>query len=273
MKLTPLVVIVSICFLLTLFPVFYKFENGILKLPQCKKEKPVETIVDFFISESVWSSYSVMDINERINSAINSANLILKNTCIPMRRRLGDIYQVDMTLKSFFEPEVDDYHNKLIHEMESTIAEYNHTQLNRYYAVVVDDLPNNILGVTDPHQFPQFLILSIRADNYTLEHELGHLAYAWHDDDSWGSKLTVNLEKNTPEENKDKLHSYARGYNCGKHRTIMSQKSNYNNQLPIYSSPEIFYGDEACGDPKYGDNARQLREYAYQLREKLKIHQ
>ncbi|MFC1503463.1 hypothetical protein ACFL53_03815 [Pseudomonadota bacterium] len=272
LQLNPLTVIIIFCFSLTLVPLFYQFENvekaeeKVLKLPQCQDEETVETIIDFFVYQSVWSAYGEDKITKRINSAINTANRVLKNSCIPMRRRLGKLYPVDMKFKSLVKINVGGYHNELLHEVEPTIVEYIHTQPNRYYALITDGLPENLVGVTHPY-YPQFLILSIRADKYVLEHELGHLANAEHR----GSKLSVIFERLiTPEANKDKLHSYARGYNCGRRRTIMSTKPSSYSRLPVYSSPEIFYGGDACGDLEYGDNARRLREYAYQLREKLK---
>lgn len=36
-----------------------------------------------------------------------------------------------------------------------------------------------------------------------------------------------------------------------------------------YSSPDIFYQGEACGDAKTADNARQLREYARNMRDRI----
>lgn len=256
-------------FALTLFPVFYKIEAQDLKLPQCQDEEIVNTVVDFFISESVWSAYGESKIKEMINSSIHTANLTLKNSCVPMRRQSGKLYQVDMTIQAF-DPDLASYRNQLLRVTEPTIIKEITQKPNHYYALVVDDLPDDILGKTDVYLDPQFLILSDQAEKYTLEHELGHLANAWHDDTSWNSSLSKYLEEYTPDAHKNELHAYARGYNCAGRRTIMSQSSVYYLQLPIYSSPDIFFGDEACGDHEHADNARQLREYARRLKDKMK---
>ena len=41
------------------------------------------------------------------------------------------------------------------------------------------------------------------------------------------------------------------------------------NLLPVYSSPNITYQGQVCGDVETADNARLLIEYARALREKV----
>ncbi|MCG7584683.1 hypothetical protein [Photobacterium sp. OFAV2-7] len=277
LKISPFMVMVFTLFLLTLMPIFYQYENvdnadvKELKLPSCQLEENVETTIDFFIDESIWLAYGERTVTKRINRAINTANKILENSCIPMRRQLGRLYQVDMRFKSVKKSVVRLYHNELLQKVDPSIIKDIHAHPNRYYALVVNKLPEKLHGVTNVYNYPNFLILSIRANSFVLEHELGHLANAKHNI-PWANKLTVRLEELiTAEASTDTAYGYAGGYNCGQRRTIMSINPKNYARLPVYSSPDICYGDDVCGHPKYGDNARRLREYAHQLREILNI--
>ncbi|MCG7586993.1 hypothetical protein MHN01_15270, partial [Photobacterium sp. OFAV2-7] len=112
----------------------------------------------------------------------------------------------------------------------------------------------------------RFFIIAHDADVYTIEHELGHLAWAQHEDRTWFSNLEKYLKKYASEKNQHMLKPYARGYTCSGKGTIMNRDYEV---LPIYSSPDIYYQGKACGDARRADNATVMRNYARELKKKM----
>ncbi|GAL16926.1 hypothetical protein JCM19235_5475 [Vibrio maritimus] len=264
--------IIMFCLSLTLIPVFYKVDKPGMRLPECSMGELVETPIFFFVSKTVIENYGLEEVTSEIERSVKKSNVIMKNSCIPMKRSVAEVSVVDFSGRALFD--ID----KIREDLAELIGEEKHRYIesspNHFYGVIlaVDDgyFEEYIIGTTNPDVNSQFFLLSEHADEYTLEHELGHLSWAWHDDRSWFKVLDETLEKHTSDMNKDRLKPYARGYQCGGAGTIMSYESEL---LSIYSSPEITNNGRACGDPLHADNARQLREFAEALRVKLQAIQ
>lgn len=90
-----------------------------------------------------------------------------------------------------------------------------------------------------------------------LEHELGHLSWAQHSESHPVPNLIMFLQSAVPQEYQVKLVPYARAFKCGDSGTIMSYERNI---LPIYSSSQIKYQGESCGNSESADYALTLLE-------------
>ncbi len=90
-----------------------------------------------------------------------------------------------------------------------------------------------------------------------MEHEIGHLSGANHDYktllkdfDSIESYISGTYPR---------APQYSFGAICADRGTVMSYERDV---IPAYSSPDIRVDDIKCGDSKYHNNARVLREFA-----------
>ncbi|TOM77508.1 hypothetical protein CGH69_24675, partial [Vibrio parahaemolyticus] len=54
-------------------------------------EKVANTKINFFVDQEVLESSSIEDIKKSLNSSIKYANQVLKNSCVPLTRSLGDV--------------------------------------------------------------------------------------------------------------------------------------------------------------------------------------
>lgn len=270
MKITPTPFIVAICLAATCIPLVFTIETKGLELAECAVEPKLETVVNFLVSNSTLEYRTKEEMAQKLEQAITRSNWILSNSCIPMSRKLGDITYLEMSSHNM------DQMFQLINDIERKLGqqyiENIRSKPNHYYGLVLtykDGFYNSgFIGATDVELDPQFFTIHHEADEYTVEHELGHLAWAWHDDTSYNDALTDRLHDGTKPVNQSKINSYARGATCGDAGTVMAYSFK---RIPIYSSPAIFYQGEACGDAKTADNARQLREYARNMRDMISV--
>lgn len=221
-----------------------------LSLADCNYTEKAVTPIHFFTDESISKS--------RIEEFIDYSNLVLDNSCVPMQRVLSGITKIN--LADFESADSGALHQQLA----KSVGESELKPMQRkgsYYALV---LPENhpfseggVAGTAHVNFSRSFLVLSSDAQVHLLEHELGHLAWAWHNDtpEFW---LKGQL---LPEYHKF-ISSYAFGSLCREAGTVMTYAEKI---LPIYSSPEIKYYGKACGDRETADNARHMREFAQSL--------
>lgn len=258
------------CLSLTLIPLFYKVDVPGMKIPDCTMEEVIETPIFFFVSKTVVDKYGLEEVNTELDKSVRKSNVIMRNSCIPMKRTLAMVETVDFNSASLFD--IDQIRRQLTKRVGEEKVRNIERLPNQFYGVILADedgyFEYDTIGTTNPDENSQFFMLSEYADEYTLEHELGHLSWAWHDDRSWFKVLDETLEQHTSEMNKDRLKPYARGYQCGGAGTIMSYESEL---LSIYSSPDITNNGRVCGDEQYADNARQLREFARDLKRKMQL--
>ncbi|WP_394246083.1 hypothetical protein [Vibrio profundi] len=237
-----------------------------LDLPTCEREVAVTTPIHFFVELGVREN---RDIVSQIRNDIGMANTVLENSCIPMRRKLASVTYVEIDER--FMLNLGWVHFGLEQFTgQDKIASIKNAP-NVYYGVVLSDDSGYFAGIqegqTARSEFEKFFILSESADELTLEHELGHLAWAEHDPATLAEQLDSDLEDTTPAWDQHKIKAYARGALCGNAGTVMSYQDNI---LPIYSSPNFYYQKYKCGDSNRADNARVLTEYAYDLASQLK---
>ncbi|EMB2712819.1 hypothetical protein U8Z88_003426, partial [Vibrio cholerae] len=77
--------------LLSVIALFFVGKRGgeELSLPVCDSVPKVDTLVHFFTDSSI--------AEERIVEFIDYSNLVLENSCIPIRRTLSGITKIDLT--------------------------------------------------------------------------------------------------------------------------------------------------------------------------------
>ncbi|UTV29538.1 hypothetical protein [Photobacterium atrarenae] len=261
--------IIAICVALTFVPVFYPIEvdqRG-LELPPCADEPVVITPIHFFVSEGVLKDQTMDEVQFRLHDAIQTSNEILTNSCVPMRRKLGEIQVVDFTQEVMWM--IEHVYQGLARQVGKPALERLHAQPNHFYGVMLgksDRYFDDFSGEAAVELNDRMFVIAHDADDDTVEHELGHLAWAQHQELIWFSYLSLRLNRTTSEANQNKLKPYARGYSCSGEGTVMSY---HDLRLPIYSSPDIDYRGNVCGDANKADNARIMRDYAQALRQQI----
>lgn len=263
--------VVSIC--LIVVAVFASarlyFDAPKLELPQCPQEEKVETWVQFVFDYSILSDFDIEALEARIEEDLAFSNLILSNSCIPMVRKSAGYEFFDARNAKPADMLSSHYELNLQHRnlLERAYQEPN------FYVVLVLSEDNSYfdfeykIAETWVDLFPNFVVSDVRAAPLALEHELGHLAWAQHDLKTLSSQLqSRTLNSMTTEDNQSQIKRYAHAALCGDSGTIMSYSDNL---LPVYSSPNITYQGQVCGDVETADNARRLTEYARALRGKV----
>lgn len=239
--------------------------SGGLELPSCNFEKVANTKINFFVDQEVLESSSIEDIKKSLDSSIKYANQVLKNSCVPLTRSLGDVVPLYIDKN---EDRSRDAARKLVREtLEKQKILVEQLSPNEKYGLIFHGKYESQLGFSGSASLyfgSWFFAISSSAQIHLLEHELGHLSWAHHSESHPVPNLTMFLKSAVPQEYQDKLVPYARAFKCGDSGTIMSYERSI---LPIYSSPQIKYQGEYCGNSESADNARVLRDYALTLLE------
>ncbi|KZX68041.1 hypothetical protein A3712_14100 [Vibrio sp. HI00D65] len=221
-----------------------------LTFAPCEMGEKVETPVHFFTDASMSES--------KIQKMIGYSNLVLQNSCVPMERTLSGITRID--LSGFQDAESSKLHKQLVKLVGDEVLEPMQRE-GSYYALILPEdhefSDEGSVGLADVNFSRSFLVLSSAAEIELLEHELGHLAWAWHNDtpDYWLKGVLL-------QENHDYIKPYSFGALCREAGTVMTYAEKV---LPVYSSPNIQYYGKACGDVEKADNARHMREFAQSL--------
>lgn len=239
------------CTLLGVVTLFFvgKRSGEELSLAACELTEKVETPVHFFTDDSISES--------KINEFIDYSNLVLQNSCVPMQRTLSGITRLE--LANFEEGGSGKLHHQLAQAVGDSVLEPLQREGSYYVLVLPTDHPfsqDGSAGTAHVNFSRSFLVLSSDAEVHVLEHELGHLAWAWHNDtpEYW-------LKGQLLAEHHKFIKPYAFGALCREAGTVMAYAEKV---LPVYSSPDIKYYGKACGDEK-ADNARHMREFAQSL--------
>lgn len=221
-------------------------------IPDCSYKELLTTPITFYISAGVIEKNSRKKIKSKINTWINYSNMVLSNSCIPMKRALYEIKYVDELQEVLFQ-DLSATHSMLRYYLKE---DYSFKFKNKalFYGVVFNDFEskNGYCGSTNVEFYPNFFMLAFNCTNDILEHELGHLSWAQHDRKNFPIASSI----------KNKIKPYAFGFECGGKGTVMSYAKEV---LPIYSNPDIYYHGEKCGTSKKANNSKVLRDYALQF--------
>ncbi|RXJ72731.1 hypothetical protein CS022_13935 [Veronia nyctiphanis] len=253
--------------LLLVFGMFYFGKNSgePLQLPDCKRyamTDTLETPVYLYVDERVQNFDS--------KQFIDYANQTLKNSCIPLKRVISGIEYIDVS--HFTDTDniltVPGHIRRELSNMVGKEKLQSQGLPGSYYGLVLSaehEAEHDILGVAHMNFGNNFFIMYSNAKPTTLEHELGHLSWAFHQ-----GTTTFHLKSTILPRHHSNLKTYARGYNCKGADTIMAA-SGATESLPVYSSPDIYRFGQPCGDEEIADNARQMREFAAWLKEELQL--
>ncbi len=239
-----------------------------LELATCEPQPPVITYVHFFVTNDVLKVMNKAQVKRHLEQIMDASNQVLDNSCIPLQRELKHIEYVDFSHQYLFD--FGSVHFALQKAVGGqTIGKIRQT-INDYYAILLG--PDNTIfddqwrGTSEMSPEGRFIALAYDASSYTLEHEMGHLAGADHDQQTLDEQASFGFEQILPLWDQKQLKPYARAALCGGAGTIMSYNQNV---LPVYSQPGVFYHGEQCGDAKYANNAQVLRGFAKRLKQEL----
>lgn len=278
-KFLVIVICVSISSILMVIQLLSVDRSGLV-LADCVAENKVITKIDFYVTSDVMLNISDVEVKNRIVKYINKANIILSNSCIPLKRSLGEINILDTS-------------KILINDLNSTkdqplvfanvaeeildkigrirlIEDYN-TEPGNYFVIVYGDKFRvhgiNIIGSVNPNISDSMVVLDFNSQDHHLEHELGHLAGALHKN----SDRTVALRQFylNSDDKDEAVKPYSGGFTCAGQSTIMHNggANTYPNEvLDVYSSPYITFNGKPCGDEKVAFNKKVMVEYAQKLR-------
>lgn len=238
-----------------------------IDLPDCQMSRTVSTPITFFISHSVTKHYDPYVIEGHIQRWITFSNRALNNSCVPMQRTLDKIIYAPEILGEEAE-EFSVVHGFLEYYYPDELKRLNSNR-NTLYGLVfkknISQFTKDWCGETFPSAYPQFFTIGLTCKDGVLEHELGHLAWANHDIHTLSEQtngMPFDLSKRVPLSLASKIKEYSYGYICGGKGTIMAYADEMH---PFYSSPDISYDGIVCGHPNDADNARVLRDYAFEL--------
>ncbi|MEZ8283416.1 hypothetical protein BCU17_13265 [Vibrio splendidus] len=254
-----------------------------LVLPNCTIENIIDTEIDFYITSDIFLHNSHNDIKNRIYNYIYKANTILKNSCIPIKRKLGKLELIDTSSIEQEELETIKFQPIQLARVAKEILKilnkddlisYYNNKPTRYFVIVYGEKfrvnGSTVIGNVNPNISNSMVILDYAASNHHLEHELGHLAGALHKNSDRAIALR-NFYLNFSDKD-DILKPYSGGTTCSGNSTIMYNggSSVYPNLvLDVYSSPNIKFNGKPCGDIIKANNQRVMLEYAKILRSKL----
>ncbi len=245
----------------------HKSQQGLV-LTECQIEEVVPTYIHFFVTNDVLQVMTKEQVKQRIEKIIQSANTVLKNSCIPLQRQIKSIQYVDFSEQYLFD--FGSVHFALQKAVGTQVIGRIRQTMNEFYAILLG--PDNTIfddqwrGTSEMSPEGRFIAMSYDAMPLTFEHEMGHLAGADHDQQTIDEQAAFGFEQIVPLWDQKQSKPYARAALCGDAGTVMSYNQNI---LPVYSHPGLYYQGEQCGDPEHADNARVLRRYAKHLKQEL----
>jgi len=240
-----------------------------MKAPVCNIDKPVPTYVHFFVANEALKGRSQQEIHTQMQFWVNYSNWVLENSCIPMTRNVAEVTFVD--LSDHYVLDFSSAHYSLESVLGADRISQIRQQSNYYYALILGSentfFKGDLHGQAERAPHGHFIALRYNTSQHVLEHEFGHLAWAEHDTETLKEQVGNNdLTEISAVWEWPYIKPYARAYLCANGGTIMSYAPK---RRPFYSSPQISFNGEVCGDAKAGDNARVLRDYAQRLRERM----
>ncbi|CAK2509811.1 hypothetical protein [Vibrio crassostreae] len=238
---------------------FSRFSNAqTIEFPTCAQSDVLNTEIHLYVDESVLAEYSKEFITSKIATWESYSNLVLKNSCIPMTRKVTKV-TYSSVIDSLWFQDLSAAERLLKLSMEEPIPETTEEGVPIFKGIVFSNynfsFESDYCGISSPVSY--FFSLAINCPDYLMEHEIGHLSGANHD------YKTVLKDYATIEhfiaDRYPKAPAYSFGATCAERGTVMSYERDI---IPAYSSPEIRVNGQQCGDNAHHNNARVLREFA-----------
>ncbi|MEZ9188160.1 hypothetical protein AB4133_02330 [Vibrio sp. 10N.286.52.F8] len=229
-----------------------------IEFPTCVQSEVLNTEIHLYVDESVLDEYSKAFIASKIATWESYSNLVLKNSCVPMTRKVTKVTYTS-EIDSLWFQDLGAAERLLKLSMEEPIPETTEDGVPIFTGIVFSNynfsFESDYCGMSSSVSY--FFSLAINCPDYLMEHEIGHLSGANHDYktllkdfDSIESYISGTYPR---------APQYSFGTICADRGTVMSYERDV---IPAYSSPDIRVDGTKCGDSKYHNNARVLREFA-----------
>ncbi|MCG6461493.1 M12 family metallo-peptidase [Vibrio parahaemolyticus] len=233
-----------------------------IEAPECKRSTPLISKVHFFASEEILNVRTKDEIKATVETWFTFSNLTMQNSCIPLKRELEAITYLKGVNAEFMSSLGTAKYAIESETGKETQELFSKGELGYVGALI--DSSNALQNCGEADMGKNFFIVALNCATFTMEHELGHLAGAGHD------VQTVLVAHGSIDSARystfPKSKEYAFGWRCANSGTVMSYALGQN--LPIYSSPDIFVKGQRCGDSRYGNNAQVMRDFVKKIVEK-----
>ncbi|MCG9641988.1 hypothetical protein L1D22_19260 [Vibrio sp. Isolate34] len=238
---------------------FSRFSNAqTIEFPTCAQSDVLNTEIHLYVDESVLAEYSKEFITSKIATWESYSNLVLKNSCIPMTRKVTKVTYSSIIDSLWFQ-DLSAAERLLKLSMEEPIPETTEEGVPIFKGIVFSNynfsFESDYCGISSPVSY--FFSLAINCPDYLMEHEIGHLSGANHDYKTLlkdSGSIESYISGSYP-----RAPQYSFGAICADRGTVMSYERDV---IPAYSSPDIRVDGIKCGDSKHHNNARVLREFA-----------
>ncbi|WP_135456510.1 hypothetical protein [Vibrio echinoideorum] len=229
-----------------------------IEFPTCAQSEVLNTEIHLYVDESVLAEYSKAFVDSKIATWESYSNLVLKNSCIPMTRKVTKVTYTPVIDSLWFQ-DLSAAERLLKLSMEEPIPETTEEGVPIFTGMVFSNynssFKSDYCGISSSASY--FFSLAINCPDYLMEHEIGHLSGANHDyktllkdSDSIESYISGTYPT---------APQYSFGAICADRGTVMSYERDV---IPAYSSPDIRVDGIKCGDSKHHNNAKVLREFA-----------
>ncbi|MEZ9388879.1 hypothetical protein BCU13_020875 [Vibrio lentus] len=229
-----------------------------IEFPTCVQSEVLNTETHLYVDESVLAEYSQAFIASKIATWESYSNLVLKNSCIPMTRKVTKVTYTSVIDSLWFQ-DLSAAERLLKLSMEEPIPETTEDGVPIFTGIVFSNynssFESDYCGISSSASY--FFSLAINCPDSTMEHEIGHLSGANHDYKTLlkdSGSIESYISGTYP-----KAPQYSFGSICADRGTVMSYERDV---IPAYSSPDIKVDGIKCGDSKHHNNARVLREFA-----------
>ncbi|MCC4817504.1 hypothetical protein BCU85_18005 [Vibrio lentus] len=229
-----------------------------IEFPTCVQSEVLNTGIHLYVDESVLAEYSKAFIASKIATWESYSNLVLKNSCIPMTRKVTKVTYTSVIDSLWFQ-DLSAAERLLKLSMKEPIPETTEDGVPIFTGIVFSNynssFESDYCGISSSASY--FFSLAINCPDSTMEHEIGHLSGANHD----YKKVLKDHESidHFIAGRYPKAPAYSFGATCSERGTVMSYERDV---IPAYSSPDIKVDGIKCGDSKHHNNARVLREFA-----------
>ncbi|RPF18919.1 hypothetical protein [Vibrio crassostreae] len=229
-----------------------------IEFPTCAQSEILNTEVHLYVDESVLAEYSKAFIASKIATWESYSNLVLKNSCIPMTRKVTKVTYTS-AIDSLWFQDLSAAERLLKLSMDELIPETTEEGVPIFKGIVFSNynssFESDYCGISSSVSY--FFSLAINCPDYLMEHEIGHLSGANHDYKTLlkdSGSIESYISGSYP-----RAPQYSFGAICADRGTVMSYERDV---IPAYSSPDIRVDGIKCGDSKHHNNARVLREFA-----------
>lgn len=186
-KKVGLIIGAIIIVLLTIYRIVNTDRSG-LALIECSQDKYVDTYVNFYVDADILVSTEEAIIKNRLDKFVVTSNEILRKSCIPIKRHVGEVIFIDTSMvdlnKIHFSDPVSMAKNILESAGYEGVIELHDQQPGVYLAIVYGNRyksrTENFDGMVNFNLSKSAFILSYSTASHILEHEIGHLAGALH---------------------------------------------------------------------------------------------